>query len=272
MMIERTYRGEEKPLKRVISDLFPEVTFSEISACARRRDVKVDGVRVSLDHVLKDGSVVTIYPKNKKSVKVIYEDDQILACYKPKGIASEGAVSFCTIVTADKGDVRLMHRLDTNTDGILLFAKTDLAYQELFDAMKAGQIKKEYLAEVYGVPPQKGSVELSYYYKKDAERGRAVISDLPKDGFVPVSLSFCVEDRRADSALLRVVIHKGKMHQIRAMLAHFGYFILGDGKYGQDKVNRLMDVSKTRLTACAVEFMLPTSSPLSYLNSIRISL
>ena len=271
-MIERRYYGQQKPLKRVLPELFPELTYSEISACARRRDIKVDGARVTLDSIVANNSVITIYPKTKKQIRVIYEDDNLLACYKPKGIRSEGDVSFFTLVAAEKGDVRLMHRLDTNTDGVLLFAKNDVAYNEIFDAMKSGTIKKEYLAEVYGVPEARGEVSLDYYYKKDQEQGRAIIVDHPKDGFIPVHLSFTVRERKAESALLHVVIHKGKMHQIRAMLAHYGYFILGDGKYGSDKINRLFGAAKTRLTACAVEFAFPEGSPLYYLNSIRITL
>ncbi|MBO4479329.1 MAG: RluA family pseudouridine synthase [Clostridia bacterium] len=271
-MIERRYYGQQKALKKVLPELFPEIGYSEISACIRRRDVKVDGARVSSDFSVKDASLVTIYPKKKKELRVLFEDDNLLACYKPKGIVSEGDVSFASLVAAEKGDVRLMHRLDTNTDGVLLFAKNAVAYDELFKAMKSGVIRKEYFAEVYGVPEARGEVTLDYYYKKDAERGRALISDAPKDGFVPVHLSFSVVERNAETALLRVVIHKGKMHQIRAMLAHYGFFILGDGKYGSDKINRLLGATKTRLTACAVEFSLPADSPLAYLNAIRISL
>ena len=271
-MIERRYSGGEKPIKRVLPDLFPEVSYSELSACFRRRDVKVNGVRVSQDFIITKGAVVCIYPQNKKRIKVLYESDDLLACYKPKGIASDGDISFSTMVAAEKGDVRLMHRLDTNTDGILLFAKNDVAEGELYTAMKEGRIRKEYLAEVYGVPHVKGECRLEYYYKKDAEHERAVISDRPSDGTIPVTLTFRVVERREETALLSVVIHKGKMHQIRAMLAHYGYFILGDGKYGCDRENRRLGVNKTCLTANAVEFDFPESSPLVYLNQVRISL
>ena len=80
-MIERRYYGQQKPLKRVLPELFPELTYSEISACARRRDIKVDGARVTLDSIVADNSVITIYPKTKKQIRVIYEDDNLLACY-----------------------------------------------------------------------------------------------------------------------------------------------------------------------------------------------
>ncbi len=271
-MIERRYGGADKALKRALSELFPEVSYSELSACLRRRDVKVDGVRASGDTILQKGSIVRIYPQKTKEIKVLYEDDDLLACYKPKGIASEGDLSFSTLVTAEHKDAKLMHRLDTNTDGILLFSKNDTAYHEIFSAMKEGRIRKEYLAEVYGVPQVKGEKDLDYYYKKDSERERAMISDTSREGFIPVHLSFSVVEAREETALLRVVIHKGKMHQIRAMLAHYGYFILGDGKYGSDRVNRFLGVNKTRLTACAVQFSFPLSSPLYHLNDLRIEL
>ena len=271
-MIERRYDGADKPLKRVLSELFPEVSYSELSACLRRKDVKVDGVRAAGDLLLRTGSVVRIYPQKTREIKILYEDDDLLACYKPKGIASEGDLSFSTLVMTERKGVKLMHRLDTNTDGVLLFAKNDIAYREIYSAMKDGRIRKEYLAEVYGVPQVVGTKDLDYYYKKDPERERAMISDTPRVGFVPVHLSFSVVEKHEETALLSVIIHKGKMHQIRAMLAYFGYFILGDGKYGSDRVNRLLGVNKTRLTARAVQFSFPPSSPLSRLNDFRIEL
>ena len=271
-MIERRYSGSEKPLKRVLSELFPEVSYSETVACLRRRDVKVNGVRAHGDLLLFGGELITIYPKKTKEITVLYEDEDILACYKPKGVASEGDISFSSMVIAEKGNVRLMHRLDTNTDGILLFAKNEVAFDEIFSAMKEGRITKEYRAEVYGVPSDKGERILNYYYKKDEKNERAVISDHAQEGFIPVTLSYRVIERKVESAVLCVVIHKGKMHQIRAMLAHHGYFILGDGKYGSDKVNRMLGVKKTLLTACAVTFDFPPDSPLARLNTLRLEI
>lgn len=273
MIVERKYLGAEKALKKVLPDLFPELTYSEIQACLRRRDVKIDGVRASTDSLLvPTGALLSLYPKKKKEIKVLFEDENLLACYKPKGIASEGDGSFEEIVRAEKGEVILMHRLDTNTDGVLLFAKNSTAYGELFSAMKEGKIVKTYLAEVYGHPPKGEEISLDYFYKKDAKEGRALISDIPKSGYLPVHISFSVVKEGAESSTLSVTLHKGKTHQIRAMLAHYGAFILGDGKYGSDKVNRRLGISKTLLTASALSFDLPKGSPLSYLNGITISL
>lgn len=272
-MIERRYLGAEKSVKKALPDLFPEVSYSELCALLRRRDVKVNGRRVSDgSETLCVGAIVSVYPKKTKEIRVLYEDDTLLACYKPKGIASEGSPSFEECVRAEKGDVRLLHRLDTNTDGVILFAKTEEGYRLLYDAMKEGRITKYYDAEVYGVPSVIGTVELRYYYKKDPQKGRAILSDAPKTGFLPVSLRFSIRSVTEHGAILSVELHKGKMHQIRAMLAHYGYFILGDGKYGSDEINRALGVSKTRLTARAVRFSLPTDSPLHYLNETEITI
>ena len=128
-MIERRYFGEDKPLKKVLSELFPEVSYSELRACLRRKDVKLDGVRTSSDAVVvKKGTSISLYPKNKRTIKILFEDDNVLACYKPKGIQSQGEVSFETAVCAERPQARLTHRLDTNTDGVLLFAKNETAY------------------------------------------------------------------------------------------------------------------------------------------------
>lgn len=271
MIIERRYAGAEKPLKKALPELFPELAYSEIQAALRRRDVKVDGVRASADFSLRGSALVTIYPKKKKEIKILYEDDNLLACYKPKGIASEGALSFESQVQAEKGSVRLMHRLDTNTDGVILFAKNDIAYREIFSAMKEGLIRKEYICEVYGRPEQGKEVSLDYFYKKDAEKGRAMIASAPKNGYLPVHISFRVLKSGEETATLSVILHKGKMHQIRAMLAHYGTFILGDGKYGSDKVNRRLGVSRTMLTAKSLSFSFPQNSPLFYMNETEIS-
>ena len=269
-MLERSYLGSEKPIKKILPELFPELTYSEICAILRRKDVKLDGKRVSGEQRVSSGKI-SVYPRAKKSIKVLYEDDRLIACYKPKGIASQPA--FETLVKNEKGEnCVLMHRLDTNTDGVLLFAKDPIAEREIFSAMKEGRIEKIYSAEVYGFPPIKGEIELSYYYKKIESEGRAAISHFPKEGFVPVSIFVSVERVKEDSSVLKVRLHKGKMHQIRAMLAEFGYFILGDGKYGDDRINKALGVKKHLLTATSISFSFPEKSELFYLNEVVISI
>ncbi len=271
-MLERHYSGKEEKVKKILPELFPELSYSEISACLRRRDVKVNGKRTSSDTLVSNG-LFQIYPKVKKSVKILFEDENLLAVYKPKGISSDGEGSFSGLVREEIGEnCVLMHRLDRNTDGILLFAKTEIAERELFSAMKEGRIEKKYSAEVYGRVLSSQPIELTYYYKKDEKNARAILSTRPKEGYVPVSISFIPIKRKEESTVLEVTLHKGKMHQIRAMLARYGFFIIGDGKYGNDAVNKALGVKKQLLTATSVSFDFPEKSALAYLNKIHISL
>ena len=273
-MLERQYHGEDRPLKKVLPSLFPELPYSEICAILRRKDVKLCGKRVSDGTLLvQDGNVILLYPKKKKSVLVVYEDEHILVANKPKGIPSQGEGSFETIVKSEFGEgVTLMHRLDTNTDGLLLFAKDPIAEKELFTAIKHGAVTKGYRAEVYGHPRVYEDTTLRFFYRKNEADKRACISDNAKVGYVPIELSFRVIAESEQSSTLYVTLHKGKMHQIRAMLAYYGFFILGDGKYGNDTVNKSLGIKRHLLTATDLEFHLPGSSPLAYLNDVTISI
>ena len=273
-MLQRQYHGEDKPLKKVLPSLFSELTYSEICATLRRKDVKLGGKRVSDGSlIVRNGEEIAVYPKKKKAVKVVYEDDNILVANKPKGIASSGESSFESLVKAEYGEnTILMHRLDTNTDGLLLFAKNPTAERELYAAIKKGEITKGYRAEVYGHPRVYEDTLLRYYYRKNETDKRACISETERSGYIPVELTFRVIAEGEDSSTLAVSLHKGKMHQIRAMLAHYGYFILGDGKYGDDSVNRSLGIKRHLLTATELTFHLPRSSELSYLNETSITL
>ena len=273
-MLSRAYRGEEKPLKRILPELFKEIPYSEICALLRRKDVKVDGKRVSDGNFsVSDGSEIIIYPRIKKSVIVVYEDEHILVCNKPKGIPTTGENSYEMLVKAEKGDsLVVMHRLDTNTDGLLLFAKDKVAQEEIFKAIKDGRIEKGYIAEVYGHPRAQEETTLRYFYKKNEEEKRAIISKEARPAFLPVEISIRVLREKEDTSVLHVTLHKGKMHQIRAMLAAYGYFIVGDGKYGNDQINKCLCVKKHLLTATELHFHFSANSPLFYLNSQKVSL
>lgn len=272
-MLRRAYQGEEKPLKRILPELFKEISYSEICASLRRKDVKVDGKRVSDGNFsVSSGSEISIYPRIKKSVIVVYEDDHILICNKPKGISTTGENSYESLVKAEKGEsLVVMHRLDTNTDGLLLFAKDKESEEALFAAIKEGRLEKRYIAEVYG-HPQVQEEHLRYYYKKSEEEKRALISKEQRAGFIPVEITIRVLCEKEETSILLVALHKGKMHQIRAMLAAYGYFIVGDGKYGNDRINKRLRVKRHLLTASEMIFHFTEDSPLFYLNQKHISL
>ena len=128
------------------------------------------------------------------------------------------------------------NRLDRNTSGAVIMAKTVRAAQAVNEMIQEGKIHKFYLAIVVGECGWKDSVLLTHYWHKDPKRNTVAVSDLPTGlpGEVVVQcrchVERCMEDHTL--SLLRIELITGKGHQIRAQLAHMGYPILGDPKYG----------------------------------------
>lgn len=220
-----------------------------------RRDVFVEGVRADKGAEIANGQSVSLYiTPSLLRIRTIYQNEHILVLYKPKGIESDGEISFAGLARFCFGDVMLMHRLDTNTDGLLLFAKTQQAYDVLYRAMKEGNIIKYYRALVYG---EMRPCKLQGYLFKDSKEGRVYIADEPKRGAVAVSCLVVDSQYQNGVSQIEIQLHGGKTHQLRAQLAHAGHFILGDGKYGDDRVNRALGYKKQQLTAYRLVFCLP---------------
>ncbi len=263
-----TYRGEAKRLTRVIADFCPLLSYNQIQRLLKNKDIKLDGVRINADCVVENGAKIDVYVDTPK-LKTIYEDDNILVVYKPKGLPSEGDVSAESVMKEHIKGLFLCHRLDTNTDGLLMFAKSEKVFDELTRAFKHDEVEKHYTARVYG----KFKTDTVYKdYLEKCENGRVKIYPSPKRGAVEVVTDCRVSGYDGNTTILDVVIHNGKMHQIRAQLAAHGYFILGDSKYGRDEINRKLGYKKQQLTATGIVFLLEKSSFLAYLNGKNVQM
>ena len=253
----RVYGGEDKPIGKVLGQVYPELPYALLARLLRQKDVKVDGVRVKESHIVSRGSTLDLFctPAMVRLVEV-YRDDNVLVLYKPKGVESDGEHSFASLAAYVYGDeVRLMHRLDTNTDGLLLFAIGRRAYDLLYAAMREHRIVKYYRARVHGTWGEPTC--LAGYLSKDADAGKVRIYDAPKEGAVDVRCWVTPVARGRDSTLVDVRLEGGKTHQLRAQLAHAGHFILGDGKYGVDAINAAMGYKRQQLTAYRLRFDMP---------------
>lgn len=209
--------------------------------------------------------------------QIVYEDEAVLVIRKPAGLATESAgigqkdvVSELKNYVAKKNPGKMpylgiVHRLDQPVEGLLVFAKTKKAAENLTAQLGKGTLKKEYLAVVCGKVPENTGRLVDYLAK---EKGMAVVKNAAdakteKDADAQVKqaaypqakkavLTYTKKAETEKFTLLAVQIETGRFHQIRAQLSHAGFPILGDEKYGSEESKELSREKKIRFTAlCA---------------------
>ena len=247
-------------LKEFTDSVFPQGAFC-LSRLLSAKDIKVNGRRVSSDTALFAGDDVTYYTtcaqEERKSHEVIYKDENILVADKFSGVTSEG-LSF------ELGEGCFpVHRLDRNTSGLIVFARTKEAEEELINAFKERRAEKIYLALLKNSFVKKED-RLSAYLVKDEKMSEVKIYDKPQKGGVRILTDYRVLEERGDIALAEIVLHTGKTHQIRAHMAHIGCPVLGDGKYGDRLLNKKYGLSRQALLAKRLTLYLDGN--LKYLN------
>ncbi len=253
---------ESGNLREFTDSVYPQGSFC-LPALLRAGDVKINGVRVKNNARVKCGDEVTYYTtpsqEAKKSHTVAYEDESVLIADKESGVSSEALFNELKEFNA----LYAVHRLDRNTLGLIVYAKTAEAAQELISAFAQRKVEKTY----YCIAKNNFKDEYAYltaYLKKDAVSGTVKIYDAPRSGAVKIETEYSVETVQGDCALVRIALHTGKTHQIRAHLAHIGCPVLGDNKYGDDAFNSKYGARRQRLVAQKLKFRL--DGALSYLN------
>lgn len=268
-MKEFIYLGQPKKLSRIVGEQCPLISYNQFRKLLKDKDIRINNERISIDCIVDSGSEIKIYDK-ATSFKTVYSDDEVLIIYKPKGIASDGLNSVESIIRENNGNLILCHRLDTNTDGLLMFAKNERAFNEILNGFKNKHIAKFYRAKVYGV--MQNDIVYKDYLVKNCDSGCVSIYHNKVPNGMEIVTECKVVGTDGNSTLLDIKIYSGKTHQIRAQLASHGHFILGDSKYGRDDINRKYGYKKQQLTACKLTFNFPLNSYLNYLNRITIEL
>jgi 23S rRNA pseudouridine955/2504/2580 synthase len=209
-----------------------------------------------------------------KPIEIIYQDDEIFVINKPSGLAVQGGQGVAHSVDKDfaaqtGSKVYLVHRLDKDTAGLMVVAKSPVAASKWTKLAGSGEVKKVYEAVCAGrINPEKGIIHESLM-QHGAERDAVTHYEVVKKWTVSVNTGS--DDANAPKIgtiheipmeKLRLTLETGRMHQIRIHLAGQGCFIAGDDKHGDFKRNKLLRKACgiKRLLLASVSLTIPTTS------------
>ena len=208
---------------------------------------------------------------------ILYEDDELIVINKPAGlVVHPGAgnwtgtlvnalIHHCGDSLSGIGGVRrpgIVHRLDKETSGVMVVAKTDRAHKALSEAFadhgRTGELERAYLALVWGIP-QRPTGTIDAYLGRAADRVRRAVVPASRDDARHAVTHFSVVERFgegqlafATASLVECRLETGRTHQIRVHMAHIGHPVIGDPDYGQafrSKANRLPEPLKSKVHA-----------------------
>ncbi|MBQ2938776.1 MAG: RluA family pseudouridine synthase [Clostridia bacterium] len=172
-------------------------------------------------------------------MEILYEDDRLWLCVKPVGLSSEenGERPSVPLYLKQQGAVYVgtVHRLDVVTGGVMVYAKDPASAAALSAAFAEGKADKEYLAVIEG-KPEKTSDTLTDQLFHDRRSGKSFAVSRPRKGAKEAILDYTlletVETPKGFRSLLRIRLHTGRTHQIRAQFASRKLPLCGDGRYG----------------------------------------
>ena len=287
-------------LDRFVGKAVPLLPDSLLQKYIRLKRIKRNGKGAKRDTRLAAGDVLQLYindeffekPREENSslkvgtpkLNIVYEDENILLLDKKPGVLchSAGVWDYNTLIAnvqaymAQKGEWRpkeenafapaLCNRIDRNTGGIVIAAKNAEALRILNDKIRDREIEKYYLCAVQGRhrPP---AGRLENYQFKDAKKNQVFVNNRPEPGAKTAVTEYRLLKSKGKLSLVECRLLTGRTHQIRAQMAHAGWPLLGDGKYGSERFNKDFGEKGQALYSYRLEFAFPTDAGI--LNYLR---
>lgn len=257
---------------RFLTKAYPNLSLPLICKLMRKKRIKLNGARTEPNIKLCEGDVFRFYLSDElldtggrekltdfrlvpPELDIVYEDENILLCDKPVGMVvhedndntSDTLINRIKCYLWKKGEYdpdaeqsfspALCNRIDRNTGGIVIAAKSAEALRVLNQKIRDRELVKLYLCMVQGILPKKQDT-LTAYLEKLPDENRVVVSDRKTPQNRTIRTKYRVLEEAGGNSLVEVDLLTGRTHQIRAHFAHIGHPLLGDGKYGSNRVNK----------------------------------